>query len=327
MILPEYCKSREYKIAQTWSFDASSTGYLAAQDRGFFKESGVDAKVQRGFSAPDTLRRLLTGDADFAVFDSTVMVRAATADPQSQLTMVANILQKSSHTVLYVKGRNVKTVADLEKAKFGNTGGSISQLYPTFMSHAMKTVGQRHDAYTSIQLDPALRVPALIRGDVDTIAAFTFEMPLIAARAKEARLEIGNFDFIDYGMNPYTYGIMVTRKFADSDPTAVKGVVAGVLKGWQWTCQNPSEAARFVSKYHADVPAETIPAELGILLADVGGADVEAHGLGYINPQRWDETRTFAISGFNLDEKSVPPAAKLFDRSFLPATPIRATCK
>jgi NitT/TauT family transport system substrate-binding protein len=152
-------------------------------------------------------------------------------------------------------------------------------------------------------------------------------MPLIGTRAKEAGIEIGNFDFADYGMNPYTYGIMVTRKFADSDPAAVKAVVAGVLKGWQWTCQNPSEAAKFVTKYHADVPAETIPAELAILLEDLGGADVEAHGLGYINPQRWQETRTLAISGFQLDEKIVPPATKLFDRSFLPAAPIRATCK
>jgi NitT/TauT family transport system substrate-binding protein len=196
--------ARDYIMGQTWSFDASSAGYLAAQDRGYFKDNGVSVKVQRGIGASDTLRRLITGDVDFAVFDATLLVRAAAADPAAQLTMVANVLQRSSHTAIYVKGRNVKTVGDLAKAKFGNTGGSVSQLFPTFMTYAMKTVGQPSNAFTSVQLDPALRVPALLRGDIDVIAAFTFEMPLIAARAKESGLELAKFDFADYGMNPYT---------------------------------------------------------------------------------------------------------------------------
>jgi NitT/TauT family transport system substrate-binding protein len=319
--------ARDYIMGQTWSFDASSAGYLAAQDRGYFKDNGVSVKVQRGIGASDTLRRLITGDVDFAVFDATLLVRAAAADPAAQLTMVANVLQRSSHTAIYVKGRNVKTVGDLAKAKFGNTGGSVSQLFPTFMTYAMKTVGQPSNAFTSVQLDPALRVPALLRGDIDVIAAFTFEMPLIAARAKESGLELAKFDFADYGMNPYTYGIMVTRKFAESDPAAVRGAVAGVLKGWQWVCQNPAEAAKFIVKYHADVPPETIPDELSVLLPDVGGADVAAHGLGYMNPKRWEETRALSIAGFKLDEKTVPPAASLINTSFLPATPVQAVCK
>jgi len=319
--------ARDYVMAQTWSFDASSTGYLAAQDRGYFKDNGVNIKVERGIGASDTLRRLITGDANFAVFDATLLVRAATADPNAQLIMVANILQRSSHTVIYVKGRNIKALGDLAKAKFGDTGGSVAQLFPTFMKYAMKVAGQPADKFESVQLDPALRVPALLRGDVDVIAAFTFEMPLIAARAKEAGLDLGKFDFADYGMNPYTYGIMVTRKLAESDPDAVRGAVAGVLEGWRWVCQNPPEAAKFVVKYHTDVPPETIPDELSILLPDVGGADVQAHGLGYMNPKRWEETRQLSIAGFKLDEKTVPSVDNIFDSRFLPKTPVRADCK
>jgi NitT/TauT family transport system substrate-binding protein len=319
--------ARDYVMQQTWSFDASSTGYLAAQHRGYFKDNGVNVTVQRGIGASDTLRRMITGEIDFAVFDSTLLVRAATADPAAQLIMVANILQRSSHTAIYVKGRNINTVADLAKSKFGNTGGSVSQLFPTFMTYAMKSVGQPANTFTSVQLDSSLRVPALLRGEVDVIAAFTFEMPLIALRAKEAGLELAKFDFADYGMNPYTYGIMVTRKFAKSDPAAVRGAVAGVLRGWQWVCENPAEAAKFLVKYHADVPPETIPQELSVVLPDVGGADVEAHGLGHMNPTQWEETRRLSIAGFNLDEKTVPPVADLIDPSFLPATPVRAVCK
>ena len=320
-------RSRDLIMAQTWSFDAISTGFLAAQDRGYFKENGVVVQVQRGIGASDTLRRLITGDVDFAVFDATLLVRAATADPQAQLTMIANILQRSSHTAIYVKGRNVKTVADLAKSRFGNTGGSVSQLFPTFMAYAMKSVGQPADNYKSVQLDPALRLPALLRGDVDVIAAFSFEMPLMAARARESGLELAKFDFADYGVNPYTYGVLVTRKFAETNPDTVRGAVASVLKGWQWVCQNPREAASFLAKYHADVPPETIPEELSLFIPDVGGADVEAHGLGYMNPARWEHTRVLSIAGFNLDEKLVPPVESLIDSKYLPQAPVRASCK
>jgi NitT/TauT family transport system substrate-binding protein len=195
------------------------------------------------------------------------------------------------------------------------------------MTYAMKTVGQPADAFNSVQLDPALRLPALLRGDVDVIAAFTFEMPLMAARAKESGLELGKFDFADYGVNPYTYGILVTRKFAESNPNAVGAGVAGVLKGWQWVCQYPTEAANFLVKYHADVPPETIPQELSLFISDVGGADVEAHGLGYMNPTRWADTRALSIAGFKLDEKMVPPVSSLIDTKYLPRVPGRANCK
>jgi hypothetical protein len=159
------------------------------------------------------------------------------------------------------------------------------------------------------------------------IAAFSFEMPLMAARARESGLELAKFDFADYGVNPYTYGVLVTRKFAESNPDTVRGAVAGVLKGWQWVCQNPGEAASFLTKYHADVPPETIPEELALFIPDVGGADVEAHGLGYMNSTKWEHTRSLSIAGFNLDEKLVPPVQSLIDAKYLPQVPVRASCK
>ena len=46
-------RSRDLIMAQTWSFDAISTGFLAAQDRGYFKENGATVQVQRGIGASD----------------------------------------------------------------------------------------------------------------------------------------------------------------------------------------------------------------------------------------------------------------------------------
>lgn len=323
---PAHAQDDKYTMAMTWSFEASHLGYLAAQDLGKFKEAGVDVEVVRGHGATDTIRRLVTGDIEFGIIDATVLMKAMAEDPSAKMVMVANTLQKSPYNVLYIKNRNIAAVEDLASAKFGDTGGSVAQLYPTFLKFALEGTGQPADQYESVQLDPAVRIPALFRGDVDVVASVIFEFPNVDFRAKEGGVELGTFSYADQGFDPYTYGVVVRPEFAAERPEVVKAAVRAVLEGWKWTCENPEKAAELLSNHQKDVPMETMQPQVNLALEHVGSADTASHGLGYMNPKRWENTYQIGLQGWNLEESAVPPMGELYDTSFMPDEPVMADC-
>jgi NitT/TauT family transport system substrate-binding protein len=318
-------QAREYKMAMSWSYEASQAGYIAALDRGLYRAAGVDMSIDRGYGAGDTIRRLVVGDIDFAVADAALVINAVVADPKNEMIFVTNILQTSHYGALYVKNRKIKSLDDLRTAKFGDTGGSIGLLYPTFVNVAMRREGKPPVTLNRVKLDASLGYPALLTGDVDIIASSAMQMAFVKPRAKEAGLDLARFEFSDYGFDPYTYGIAVRRDFAEKNPEVVKAVVAATLQGWAWTCQNPKEAIPLLTRRNNAVP-ELVQEELDITLKHVGGPSADAHGLGYMDPAHWEETRTMTILGFNLNEAATPPAAKFYDAKYMPSEPIKVRC-
>lgn len=310
-------------MAMTWAFEGSHIGYLMAQDKGLYKAEGLDVKVNRGHGAGDTIRRLAAGDIDFGIIDATLMIRASSEDAKNQMVTVAMILQSSPYNVIYVKGRNIKAVGDLASAKFGNTGGSVATLYPTFLQFALK--GAATDKATTLQLDPAVRIPALLRGDVDVVASVLFEWPHIQNVAKSAGVELGTINYGEHGFDPYTYGVVVKRELLTSQPDLVRGVVRATLQGWAMTCANPKEAAELLGKYEPDVAKDALPLEVKLAAERVPprGAD-QGKGIGTMSAERWQETHRMAVAAYKI--ANPVPIASVYDASFLPAAPVTASC-
>jgi NitT/TauT family transport system substrate-binding protein len=310
-------------MAMSWAFEGSHVGYLMALEKGRYKAEGVDMTVNRGFGAGDTIRRLITGDIDFGIIDATLMTRAVSQDPKNDMVMVAAILQTSPYNVIYVKNRHIKSVADLAGAKFGDTGGSVATLYPTFLKYALK--GAPTDKIAIVQLDPAVRMGALLRGDVDVVGSILFEWPHIQKAAKEANLELGTVNYADNGFDPYTYGIVVKRDLLTSQPELVRKVVNASLKGWALACEDRKSAGEILAKYEPDVPREGLGEEVNIALERIVPRGPDANkGLGAMNEARWKQTEDMTVQAFKM--ANPVPLDKLYDTSFLPKTPVTAHC-
>ena len=311
-------------MAMSWAFEGSHTGYLMAFEKGLYKAAGVDLKVVRGYGAGDTIRRLITGDIQLGIIDATLLIQAASADPKNEMAMVAATFQTSPYNVVYVKNRKIKSVEDLATAKFGNTGGSVATLYPTFLQYALK--GASTERASVVQLDPAVRLSALMRGDVDVVGSILFEWPHIQNAAKEAGVELATFNYADYGFDPYTYGIVVKRDLMKSQPDLVARVVEVSLKGWALACNDRKEASEILGKYEPDVAKEGLSEEINIAVSLIApsGPDI-GKGLGVMTMPRWEQSRQMAIQAMKITNPI--PVEQAFDTSFLPKTPITANCK
>lgn len=310
-------------MAMSWLFDGTAVGFLAAEN-GYYTAEHVNVNLSRGFGADDTIRRVTAGKLDFGVVDATLLIKARSEDPKNQMVMIATVYQKSPYSVIYVKGRRVKSIDDLATATFGNTGGSAGTLYPTFVKFALKGKNIPIADLKIIQLQPASRVPALLRGDADLVGSVIFEWPEVEPVAKRTGLELGSFTYADYGFNPYTYGIVANRGYLAQHPDIAKAVVRASLRGWQWACQNPEMAGDLLAQKEPDLPRDEVVQEAKIAIDAVVTPTTVKNGIGSMSPQRWQETLNEAVLGYGI--KQPVPIEKVYDMHFLPTPPLYGRC-
>ena len=100
--------------------------------------------------------------------------------------------------------------------------------------------------------------------------------------------KVGTIDMNDQGVAMLEDNIFCTKKFAKDNPNTVKAFLAASLKGWEYACKNPDEAAKIVyeagssvstdhQKYMAKEVAKLIETDTkGNKVSDYGKMDEEA---------------------------------------------------
>lgn len=67
---------------------------------------------------------------------------------------------------------------------------------------------------------------------------------------------VGTIDMNDEGVAMLEDNIFCTKQFAEENPNTVKAFLYASLKGWEYACENPEEAAEIVYNYGSSVSAE-----------------------------------------------------------------------
>lgn len=154
-----------------------------ADEKGFFREEGVDVALTPFALGRDALASALAGSADLAtVFDLPVARKLAEGE---DLVVLATLHRSvSSHAVLARRERGIERPADLRGKRVGVTKG-ISTDY--FLSVFLTSEGLPHNAVTEVPLEPADYEKALLGGAVDALVAFNPHTYTLRAALGEAK--------------------------------------------------------------------------------------------------------------------------------------------
>lgn len=68
--------------------------------------------------------------------------------------------------------------------------------------------------------------------------------------------KVGTIDMNDEGVAMLEDNIFCTKKFAQDNPNTVKAFLYASIKGWQYACEHPDEAAEIVYNYGSSVSAD-----------------------------------------------------------------------
>jgi len=67
---------------------------------------------------------------------------------------------------------------------------------------------------------------------------------------------VGYIDMNDEGVAMLEDNLFCTKEFAEANPNTVKAFIAASLKGWQYACENPEEAAQIVYEAGSSVSSD-----------------------------------------------------------------------
>jgi NitT/TauT family transport system substrate-binding protein len=292
------------KLQLQWFYQAQFAGYIAAVDKGYYKDEGLDVTLLEGGTdiVPQTV--LAQGNADYAI--AWVPKALQSREQGAAITDVGQIYQRSGTRQVSFKDKNITTAADLKGKKVGNWGfGNEFELFA---------------GMTKANLDPSKDVTlvqqqfdmqALLKGDIDAAQAMIYNeyaQVLEAKNPKTGKLytpaDFNLIDWNDEGTAMLQDAIWAsTDKLGDAayQDQTVKFLKAS-FKGWMYCRDHAAECRDMVVAKGSKLGASHQLWQMNEVNKLIWPSP---DGIGIVNADAWNQTVKIAQGTKNADGDTV----------------------
>ena len=213
--------------------------------------------------------------------------------------------------VYALKKSGIKVPKDLEGKKLGAPVFDASfRLFPAFAKKNGIT------KWEHVNLTPQLREQSLVQGSVDFISGHYFSS-MLDLKARGVKFDdIVAMRYVDYGLDVYGNGIVVSQEIAKNEK-AVKGFVAATIKGWRDVIKDNKLGVASAKKRDPliDDALELERLQLS-LQTNILTPYVKANGMGDVEPDRFARSVKLVADAFGLPQAPAPD--KVFTDKYLP---------
>jgi NitT/TauT family transport system substrate-binding protein len=313
---PSFAESSNVRFVLDFLLQGQQSAFVLGRERGYYAAQGVNLTAfDPGRGGADSITKVASGTHDIGFGDLSSMIEFNAKNPGQELIAVLLVYDQAPLSLLSLKKTGITKPADL----VGRKGGapSVDATYRLFDVFArVNGIDPKGVQWTTIQ--PQIREPMLVRGDIDFAAAWvmTAVPSLIGLGVK--REDINVMMLRDHGLDLYANAVFTTPAFAKQNPNAVRGFVKATVQAWLNAAAEPDAAIAALKKAE---PLSDAAVEIGRLksaLEFVITPGVRKTGLGYVDPERLAKHIQIVTDGFQLPRK-LPPEM-VFDSSFLPPT-------
>ena len=211
-----------------WTHAFQFAGYYAAKELGYYREAGLDVRIDEALPGGDPIKTVLEGKAEFGVGTSALLLERNAGKP---VVALAVIFQHSPYVLIARQQNNdAQTIHDL----IGKRVMLEPQSNELLAYFKREGISLNHITQLEHSYDPQ----DLIDGKTDAISAYVTNQPYYLDRAHFAYQiytpRSAGIDF--YGDNLFT-----TEQELRVHPERVKAFRAASLRGWQYAMEHPEE--------------------------------------------------------------------------------------
>ena len=219
------------------------TNLLVDEDKGFFKNRGLDLAYVPGAGGGDAIRNLLTGQADVAFTDPSSFFAAL--DKGEKLRAIYDIYPQNIFNVVALKSSSITKPADLKGKKIG--------IYSLASGTRLNLLILLHQAGLSesdvtIVVTGLLNFAPLMQGQVDATAAT--DTGLLVGKLKG----LGDVNVMEVknAVNVSSDFFVVREETYQQKKELLRKFLAGYRDSAQWMIDNSQEAADLAVKRAID---------------------------------------------------------------------------
>lgn len=274
--------AEKVKLKLKWQHQFQFAGYYAAQERGYYKEAGLDVEIIPSQPGEDSAQTVLQGKAEFGVGSTELLLLREQGRP---VVVLGVIFQHSPLAMITLKKNNLHSIHDLAGQKIMIEPGS-SELYAYLNKEGLSS-----GKFTPLPHD--FHIKDLLAGNVDAMSVYTTDEPF---ELSTAGIDYSLYSPRSAGIDFYGDNIFTTEDLIKRKPEMVNAFREASLKGWEYAMNHPEELIQLIySDYSQRHTVEHLSFEAVQMIPLLQPTLVE---LGHMNSGRWKHiSETYAELG------------------------------
>lgn len=280
-----------------WTPNTNHTGLYVAQEKGYFKESGLEVEIVQ---PPEDGAEVLvaSGKAQFGISFQDSLVPAFTGDNVLPIQAVAAVLQHNTSGIISRKGEGMDRPKGMEGKKYATWNLDLEK---ATIKNVVETDG---GDFSKIELIPSTvtnEVSALESKSVDAIWVF-YGWGGIATEVAGLATDYFAFADINPDLDFYTPVIIGNNAYMEENEEVTKAFLAAVRKGYEYAIEDPVSAADILCEASKELDKELVRASQEYMKDQY---KAEAEQWGYIDPTRWNSFYNW-VNENGLSEEEIP---------------------
>lgn len=275
-----------------WIAGGDHAPYYYALQEGWYKDAGIDLKIQQGKGSSMAAQRVGIGKNPIGLADlGTALVAKGKG---ANLVAVINIYANSPYGMYWLKDSGIKGAKDLVGKKIGNPSWDAARLMWPALA---KSIGIDPKSVTWVNVQPNAKLTALMTRDIDATTSFYNIHHIFKAKLGD---NMGFFPWKDYGINPYGNSIIVNGDYLKKKPDVVKAFVRVTQRAFKAAVENPDPFVKALVSANTGLKFDNEMQNWGLVTELMRDKFSTTVALGYFDPERMDRDYELIETYFNL---------------------------
>jgi len=233
-------QAKEQKLEQIslqlqWKHQFEFAGFYAAQEKGFYKDVGLDVTFIEYDENTDIVEKVLYKNTEYGLSYSSIIADYLNGEP---IVFLANFFKQSP--LVLITQEYIKTPADLKAKKVMGVSDGIDN--STLLSMLNKFNVNLKDI---VQVPTNFKIDAFINKKIDAMSAFTTN-ELFQLNKRGIKYKI--FDPTVYGAEYYDVNLFTSQEELKKHPKRVKNFTNASIKGWKYALEHQEEIIELILK-------------------------------------------------------------------------------